>query len=160
MESSLLWPASARARGFRPKAGWLLSVFNYSKSRGQSLHSALWILPETRFNQIPKHLEHILQGLQPQGYMILPSEDGIGFSLCHLRVLGQVSCVHFVALTLFPCQHMCKCSWCTFPAVHPTAQESEQGRLSPHITTQFLQETGLALLPWRACIIRKTCGLP
>lgn len=40
-----------------------------------------------------------LSTLQPKGYMIVPSEDGVGISLYHLRVFGQVPRVHFVAPT-------------------------------------------------------------
>ena len=36
-----------------------------------------------------------LSTLQPQWYTILPSEDAIGISLCHLRALGQTPHVSF-----------------------------------------------------------------
>lgn len=101
MESSLLWPASARARGFRPK-NWLASFCKH----------LITVSPEVRASTLPFESYHRsgstkflsilstsyrdnLSTLQPQRYMILPSEDGIGISLYHLRVLGQVPCVSF-----------------------------------------------------------------
>lgn len=101
MKSSLLWPASARARGFRPKK-LLASFCKYLITVSPGVRASTLLFEFYQRSGATKFLSILstsyrdnLSTLQPQWYMILPSEDGIGISLCHLRALGQVPRVSF-----------------------------------------------------------------